>query len=165
MQKSNYRFKRHGSDWLQDALYILSTKKSTDKNTASVIRWRHADARHSLRCLSTIQLTVISFHMAPTLSDCWLNMSSYPRVLLIWFCWQCMWCVFMMCTHHHVEQMFAFTTLFRQDYCAIPFPFDSPYYSDRDRDQCFNCFLIPPDWKDSASRLLTLITWWLDKVV
>jgi len=49
MQKSNCResiHKRQGSDWLQDALYILSTKKSTDKNTASVIRWRHADARH-----------------------------------------------------------------------------------------------------------------------
>ena len=26
----NLIHKRHGSDWLQDALYILSTKKSTD---------------------------------------------------------------------------------------------------------------------------------------
>ena len=51
-----------------------------------------------------------------------------------------------MCTHH-VEQMFVFTNAFRQDYCTIPFPFVTPYYSDWYRDQCFNCFLISPDGK------------------
>ena len=63
----------------------------------------------------------------------------------------------MMCTHH-VEQMFVFTNAFRQDYCAIPFPFVTPYYSDRYRDQCFNCFLISPDGKivpaDYADRMM-----------
>ena len=62
-----------------------------------------------------------------------------------------------MCTHH-VEQMFVFTNAFRQDYCTIPFPFVTPYYSDRDRDQCFNCFLISPDGKivpaDYADRMM-----------
>eukprot|EP00984_Skeletonema_dohrnii_P013803 scaffold5754_cov97-Skeletonema_dohrnii-CCMP3373.AAC.1 len=52
----------------------------------------------------------------------------------------------MMCTHH-VEQMFVFTNAFRQDYCTIPFPFVTPYHSDRYRDQCFNCVLISPDGK------------------
>ena len=52
-----------------------------------------------------------------------------------------------MCTQHHVEQMFVFTNAFRQDYCTIPFPFVAPNYSVRDRDQCFNCFLISPDGK------------------
>eukprot|EP00984_Skeletonema_dohrnii_P026948 scaffold16373_cov102-Skeletonema_dohrnii-CCMP3373.AAC.1 len=52
----------------------------------------------------------------------------------------------MMCTHH-VEQMFVFTNAFRQDYCTIPFPFVTPYHSDRYQDQCFNCFLISPDGK------------------
>ena len=68
-----------------------------------------------------------------------------------------MWCVFMMCTHH-VEQMFVFTNAFRQDYCTIPFPFVTPYYSDWYRDQCFNCFLISPDGKivpaDYADRMM-----------
>ena len=164
MQKSNCRdsiHKRHGSDWLQDALYILSTKKSTDKNTASVIRWRHADACHLYfdsplsSWLSYLFTWRILYLIDVYSSACLLDL----------FCLQCI--VHVMCLYdvHTSCRADVCTNAFRQDYCAIPFPFDSPYYSDRDRDQCFNCFPIPPDWKDSASRLLTLITWWLDKVV
>ena len=150
MQKSNCRdsiHKRHGSDWLQDALYILSTKKSTNKNTSSVIRWRHADARHSLRWLSTIQLTVISFHMAHTLSGWCVPIRVFVRFVLLAVHSACdvsLWCAHIM---SNVEQMFVFTNAFRQDYCTIPFPFVTPYYSDRYRDQCFYCFLISPDGK------------------